>query len=296
MHQLRYFATVAELGNFTQAAAACCVSQPSLSQAVAKLERELGVTLIERLPRGLRLTEAGRRFRERAVQILRLADEASACAADDGDAGRLVLGAIPTVAPYLLPPVLSRFAAECPRARVELIEEPTPSLLERLAGGEVDLAVLSLPVRGEHLVTEPLLTEELLALLPAGHRLAAKARLTVADLADEPFALLHAAHCLSAAALSFCSRHAVAPLVTARIHQLATVQELVRLGRGVSLVPAMAASADGHPGRAYRRLAGDRPARTVALAYNELRYRSRLWERMAAALREVAVAPPSPDS
>jgi LysR family hydrogen peroxide-inducible transcriptional activator len=285
MHQLRYFARLAELGSFTRAAEACHVSQPSLSQQIAKLEKELGRPLFERLGRGARLTEAGRLFKEHVDQILSLLDDARASAADDPDAGRLVVAAIPTVAPYFLPPVLMRFAAECPRARIEVVEETTARILKLLADGEADIAVMALPFRGEAIHAEPLFTEELLAVVPATHPLARKPRLSLRDLAGEPFVLLYEAHCLTGNTLSFCNRHAVSPVVTARIHQLATVQELVRLGHGVSLAPRMAAAADGNPGRVYRSLSGDRPTRTVAMGWNGLRFRSKLFRRFIGALR-----------
>jgi LysR family hydrogen peroxide-inducible transcriptional activator len=272
MHQLRYFVKVAECGHFTRAAEACHVAQPSLSQQIAKLERELGQPLFDRLGRGVRLTEAGRLFKERADQILRLADDARACAADDADAGRLVVAAIPTVAPYFLPPLLTRFFAERPRARVEVMEETTARILALLAEGEIDLAVLALPVQGEHLETTTLFTEELMAMLPAGHPLADKPRLTLRDLAAEPFVLLHEAHCLTGTTLSFCSRLALAPVVTARMHQLSTVQELVRLGKT----------------RVYRSLTGDRPTRTLALAWNPLRFQSRLFKSFAKVAQALA--------
>jgi LysR family hydrogen peroxide-inducible transcriptional activator len=288
MHQLRYFVRLAEVGNFTQAAEDCAVSQPSLSQAIAKLERELGIPLVERLSRGLRLTEAGRRFLPRAEQILRLADEAQRVVAEEAEAGRLVIGAIPTVAPYLLPRALTAFQRALPRARVEVVELPTQDLLERLTAGELDLALLALPIAADALVVESLFREELLALLPARHPLATRPTLTLRDLASEPFVLLNEAHCLTGTTLSFCTRQEIRPVVTARMHQLATVQELVRLGQGVSLMPAMAAAQDVHPERAYRRLGPDAPTRTIAAAWNESRYRSRTWERWMQTLRDLS--------
>jgi LysR family hydrogen peroxide-inducible transcriptional activator len=182
-----------------------------------------------------------------------------------------------------------QFAAECPRARVEVVEETTNRILKLLADGEADIAVMALPFRGEGIHAEPLFTEELLAMLPATHALVAKRRLSLRDLASEPFVLLYEAHCLTGNTLSFCNRHAVSPVVTARIHQLATVQELVRLGHGVSLAPSMAARADGNPGRVYRSLSGDRPTRTVAMGWNRLRFQSKLFRRFVAALRKAAI-------
>jgi len=286
MHQLRYFAKVAELGNVTRAAEACHVSQPSLSQQIAKLERELGQPLLERLGRGVRLTEAGRLFRRYADQILSLAEDASTRVADTPDSGRLVLAAIPTIAPYFLPSVLTRFAKECPKAQIEIVEDTTGHILRLLAEGDADLAILALPVQAEHVHTRTLFTEELLAVLPNRHPLAKKPKLGLKDLAAEPFVVLNEAHCLTRNTMSFCERHAASPLITAKSHQLLTVLELVRLGLGVSLIPAMAVPKGRDEGRTYRSLAGDKPARTIALAWNRMHYQTQLFKRFVEFLAE----------
>lgn len=284
MHQLRYFAKVAELGNVTRAAEACFVSQPSLSQQIAKLERELGQPLFERLGRGVRLTEAGRLFRRYADQILSLTEDARTRVADDADSGHITLAAIPTIAPYFLPGVLTRFAKECPKARIEIVEETTANILRLLAEGDIDLAILALPIQAEYVHTKTLFTEELLAVLPAAHPLAKKAKVSLKDLVVEPFVVLNEAHCLTGTTMSFCARHAASPLVTAKSHQLLTVLELVRLGQGVSLVPAMAVPKGKDEGREYRSLAGDKPTRTIALAWNRMRYQTQLFKRFVAFL------------
>src|SRR5688500_7354435 len=160
IHQLRYFTKVAELGNFTRAAEACFVSQPSLSQQIIKLEQELGQPLFERLGRTVRLTEAGKILKPRADQVLALLDDAKARITDDPAGGRLSIAAIPTVAPYFLPHVLQEFSNEHPRAHLEVIEEVTRDALHRCHAGEVDLALVALPVAGEHLHVEPLFREE----------------------------------------------------------------------------------------------------------------------------------------
>lgn len=279
MHQLRYFAKVADLGNVTRAAEACHVSQPSLSQQIAKLERELGQPLFERLGRGVRLTEAGKLFKRYSDQILSLTEDARTRVSDEPDSGRITLAAIPTVAPYYLPGILTRFAKECPRARVEIVEETTNNILRLLAEGDVDLAIVALPIQAEHVHTRTLFTEELLAVLPSRHPLAAKAKVGLKDLVLEPFVVLNEAHCLTGNTMSFCARHSASPLVTAKSHQLLTVLELVRLGQGVSLVPAMAVPKGRDEGRVYRSLAGDKPTRTIALAWNRMRYQTQLFKR-----------------
>lgn len=279
MHQLRYFAKVADLGNVTRAAEACHVSQPSLSQQIAKLERELGQPLFERLGRGVRLTEAGRMFKRYSDQILSLTEDARTRVSDEPDSGRITVAAIPTIAPYYLPGILTRFGKECPRARVEIVEETTGNILRLLAEGDVDLAILALPIQAEHVHTRTLFTEELLAVVPADHPLAKKPRVGLKDLVLEPFVVLNEAHCLTGATMSFCARHSASPLVTAKSHQLLTVLELVRLGQGVSLIPAMAVPKGRDDGREYRSLTGDKPTRTIALAWNRMRYQTQLFKR-----------------
>ncbi len=288
LHQLRYFAKVAELGHFTRAAEACGVSQPSISQAIAKLEEEVGKPLFERLGRGVRLTDAGVKLRDRASHIVRLVDEARATLTNAPDAGRVVVAAIPTVAPYLLPQVLTTFANDCPESEVEVIEETTERAVGRVAAGEADLLVAAMPIRHDGLHVEPLLTEELLAVMPAGHPLASKPRVTLKELSAERFVLLNEAHCLTDTALAFCTRRHTAPVVTSRIHQLATVLELVKLGHGVSLIPQMAAATDPSKHRVYRPIAGEKPTRTLALAWSTRRYHSPLFGRFVAALRKTA--------
>jgi LysR family hydrogen peroxide-inducible transcriptional activator len=286
MHQLRYFAKVAELGNVTRAAEACHVSQPSLSQQIVKLERELGQPLFERLGRGVRLTEAGRRFKLYADQILSLTEDACTHVADSPDSGRIVLAAIPTIAPYFLPVVLTRFAKACPKAQIEIVEDTTGNILRLLAQGDVDLAILALPIQAEHVHTKTLFTEELLAVLPSNHPLAKKPKVGLKDLVTEPFVVLNEAHCLTRNTMSFCERHAASPLVTAKGHQLLTVLELVRLGQGVSLIPAMAVPTGRDEGREYRSISGDKPSRTIALAWNRMHYQTQLFKRFVQFLSE----------
>ncbi|HTN74638.1 MAG TPA: LysR family transcriptional regulator [Pirellulaceae bacterium] len=279
LQQLRYFAKAAELGNFTRAAEACLVSQPSLSQQIIKLEQELGQPLFERLGRQVRLTEAGKLLKERVDQVLTLLDDAQARISDHPDEGRLVIAAIPSIAPYYLPGVLEGFRRTCPGAQLEVVEDVTQNSLRKLAEGEIDLAILALPVHGTHLHAESLFTEELLVVLPTGHPLAEKPRLALKDLSEEPFVLLNDSHCLTQSTLSFCQQKKFQPIVTSRISQLATLQELVTLGQGISLIPEMARRLDTSPTRVYRSLAGTKPTRTIALVWHQYRFQTQLFKR-----------------
>jgi LysR family transcriptional regulator, hydrogen peroxide-inducible genes activator len=288
IQQIRYFVKLAELGNFTRAAEACGVSQPSLSQQVSKLELELGQPLVERLGRGTRLTGAGVRFKERADQIIRLVDDAAASVIDEPDAGHLTLAGIPTIAPFFLPAVLDKLARLYPKAQLTIREETTQETLHLLAEGEIDLAVLAMPIKQENLHVESIFTEELKVVMNKSHPLADKPKIGFKDLASERFVLLHEAHCLTGTTMAFCQRHAFSPLVTARIHQLTMVQELVRLGHGISMIPEMAAKADSSPDRVYRSLTGDKPTRTIALAWNRMRFQTKLFVNVVNHLRAAA--------
>ncbi|HEY8503824.1 MAG TPA: LysR substrate-binding domain-containing protein [Gemmataceae bacterium] len=290
LHQLRYFAAVAELGNFTRAAEKCFVAQPSLSQQVIKLERELGAPLFERLGRRVKLTDAGRALYRQAVAILAAVEEAKRRVADGADPahGRLAVGAIPTVAPYLLPPLLQGFLARFPGAEVMVYEDLTEHTVRRCVQGELDVGLLALPVRHERLASETLYSEELLLAVPAGHPLARKRRVTMADVGRERFILLDETHCLGEQIVRFCAERACLPAVSCHSAQLLTVQELVGLGHGVSLIPEMAAAADRDARRVYRSLSGARPRRTLAAVWHKHAYHGPLVRHFLAALREHA--------
>lgn len=289
LQQLRYFAKAAELSNFSRAAEACLVSQPSLSQQIIKLENELGQPLFERLGRHVRLTEAGHLLKERVDQVMALLDDAKSRISDDPDSGRLTIAAIPSIAPYYIPGVLEGFRHSAPQVQLEVVEDVTQVSLRRLQDGEVDLAILALPISGSALHVEPLFTEELLVVLPMSHALADKSRLTLKDLSEEPFLLLNDSHCLTHNALSFCERKNFQPLITSRISQLTTLQELVALGHGISLIPHMARDLDTNPTRVYRSLTGEKPTRTVVMVWNKHRFQSRVFQRFVAWMKKTQV-------
>jgi LysR family hydrogen peroxide-inducible transcriptional activator len=286
--QLRYFAKAAELGNFTRAAEACLISQPSLSQQILKLENEIGQPLFDRVGRTVRLTDAGRRLKERVDQAIKLLDDAKSQLRDETDSGRLVVAAIPTIAPYVLPRMVGEFIQKCPRAQIDIVEDVTAGIIDRCHRGEVDLALVALPISGETLRITPLFSEELLLAMCAEHPLARKPRITLRDVRDEPFVLLADAHCLSGNALSFCHSRGFQPILTSRVNQIPTVLELVALGHGVSLIPAMARAADTSAARCYRSFSGEKPTRTIGMIWNEYRFQTKLFRQFAKFVTERA--------
>ena len=274
--QLRYFLRIAEMSNFTRAAKDLGISQPALSRSIQRLEDELGQPVFERQAKQLSLTEAGTLLQGRAQQILSIIDDTKAEICDDGQSGRLRIGAIPTIAPYFLPDVLRQFSKEFPKANVIVQENTTDELLKSCAQGEIDLAILALPLPAKYLDIEELFTEELLLVLPADHPLVTKKKIRVEDIERCPFILLGEAHCLSNNIATFCRQRSFQPVAVERTSQLAMVQELVSLSHGVSIIPAMARKLDQSKRRVYRSFSGQKPMRTIAVVWNPYRFQSRL--------------------
>lgn len=287
MHQLRYFVAVVEAGNFTRAAQACFVSQPSLSQQIAKLEAEVGRRLLDRLGRRVRLTDAGRQLLDSARAVLATVEDAKQRLADDGNlaGARMALGAIPTIAPYLLPAILQRFTKRHPGVELTVHEDITRNLMGSVLAGELDLAVMALPIADDRLESEELWTEPLLLALPRAHRLARKRLITMDELRDARFLVLAEMHCLGEQVLSYCRAHACQPRVACKSAQIATMQALIAQGLGISLLPEMATRQRANKGIVYRRLAGPGPSRTLAVIWRKHRYHSVAAERFLDVLR-----------
>lgn len=267
LHQLRYFVAVADTGSFTQAAERCSVSQPSLSQAVRKLEAELEQTLFERLPRGARLTAAGWALYDRAVGILADLEQARHAVRDASAAGRdpLAFGVIPTVAPYLLPVLLQAFRGAWPNTPFVVHEDMTAGLLDCTRNGRIELALAALPLDDPQLTVLPLHREPLRAALPASHPLAARSRVELSDLEGDAFLYLTEGHCLGEAVDVYFADQVFKPRIQARLTQMTTVKQLVACNYGVAILPAMACHEDSSSGRCYLELGPGRPSRTLAL-------------------------------
>ena len=288
MHQLRYFVAVAQTNSFSRAAEACFVSQPSLSQQIAKLEAQVGHRLLDRLGRRVQLTDAGRQLLDSAMAILATVEDAKRRLQDDANlAGcRLTLGAIPTIAPYLLPVLLQRFERRHAGVELTVHEDVTRNLIGAVISGELDLAVMALPFEDERLAFEQLWTESLLLALPRGHRLARKKQVNMDEIREERFLLLTEMHCLGEQVLSYCRAHECQPHIACRSAQIATMQALIEQGLGVTLLPEMATRNQTKKSIVYRRLAGHCPSRTVTVIWRKHRYHSIAAERFLDVLRE----------
>lgn len=265
-HQLRYVCAIAETGSFSRAAERCQVAQPSLSQQVLKLEEDLGTKLFDRLGRSVRLTEAGRAFLPHARSILSQMETARSSVADKRAdiRGSVAVGVIPTIAPYLMPRYTAAFAKKYPEAKLRIVEETTPVLVESLRNLSIDLAILALPLRHKDLELFPLRTEPLFAVLPKDHPRAAAESLALKDLRGESFVMLRDGHCFRDLSITACTHARITPNIAFESGQFSSLFGMVAAGVGVSLVPEMAI--DRNTGCRYVRLSDPRATRTIVAA------------------------------
>ena len=264
IHQLRYFCAVADTASFSRAAEKCHVSQPSLSQQILKLESELGGRLFDRLGRSVRLTDLGEAFLPRARSVLHELSSAKDELTErlQSESGPVVIGAIPTIAPYWLASRLATFSRKFPKVHLTIAEEITPVLLDRLRAGSVDLAVLALPIRGHEFDAHSLFTERLFAALPKTHKLARRPSLQLAELRRDPFLFLRDGHCFRDSAVAACNRARLDPRIVFESGHLSSLLAMVGAGMGVSLVPEMAVD-KSRPCR-FVRIADPQAQRTIA--------------------------------
>ncbi len=270
LRDLEYLVAVADHRHFGRAAQACFVSQPTLSTQIRKLESDLGVELIERNPRSITLTEAGRAVVDHARAALAEADEIRAIArqAVDPEAGSLRVGIFPTLAPYLLPHVVPAINERFPRLELLLIEDKTDALVARLSDGTLDAGMFAQPVHAGNFHVEPLFDEEFVLAAPESHPLVADASPVSADaLAGEDLLLLEEGHCLRDQALEVCRLTGAAERRGFRATSLSTLAQMVSAGVGVTLLPELAVRppVPENPRIELRRFTPPVPHRSIAL-------------------------------
>lgn len=288
IHQLRYVVAVAEEGSFSHAAEREHIAQPSLSQQIQKLEAELDQQLFDRLPRAVVLTEAGRTFLVYARQILaEIADaRRSVTALGQEVAGRLAVGAVPSIALYVLPRLIRQFQQRYPKVTFELFEDTTDKLAQRLENGTLDVVLASSGDESSALERHPLGREPLLLLVPEKHRLARQKMIHWSDLAQEKFLLLHPVHSLATKVRQLLVENGLSPEVVLQGAQLVTIATMVAAGLGVTVVPAMMTATEFTRGCVAVPFAPPVPMRELTLLRNPLRFES----KAAAAFRVEAAA------
>lgn len=272
LRQLRYFEALARHGHFRRAAEACGISQPALSMQIKELEQEAGTELFERSARQVRLTSFGEEFAPRIRDILRSIDELGdlARASRDRLMGRLRIGVIPTVAPYLLPSLLGSLSRQHEGLDIHVRETQTPRLLQELEDGRLDTAIVALPVSEPALIEIPLFTESFVLIRPRAD--AGKPIPDPEELREMRLLLLEEGHCFRDQALSFCNvdMRATPPRDFLEASSLSTLVQMVDAGIGVTLLPEMAVAVETRSASvAVTRFGNPQPSRTIGMVWRK---------------------------
>lgn len=291
LKQLRYVEALSRHGHFGRAAEACAISQPALSMQIRELEAALGTPLFERGARQMRLTGFGAEFVTRAREILRAVDELGdlARAAEGRLAGRLRIGVIPTVAPYLLPTIIGTLSQSSSALDLHLRETVTPRLIRELAEGRLDTAIVALPVSEPAFTEMALFSETFMLVRPAGD--ADKPVPNREGLREMRLLLLEEGHCFREQALSFCNLGATPPREILDGSSLSTLVQMVGAGVGVTLIPEMAVPVETKAAPVtVARFRDPQPRRTIGMIWRKTSPLSRQLLQVADVVRRSAEA------
>lgn len=286
LRQLRYFASLARHRHFGRAADDCAVTQPALSMQVRELEREIGAQLVERRPGEVALTGAGIEVAQRAERILAAArDLVDFARHREILAGSLKLGIIPTLAPYLLPRLLPRLQQDYPSLRLDVRETQTAALIGELVAGDLDCALLALPIEHADIETAALFKDRFLLAAPADEPMPRRA-LKAEEVDQRRLMLLEEGHCLRDQALAFCATERRDSAAALGSTSLATVMQMVANGYGVTLLPEIAAKLEARDKRVtLKRFRAPEPGRTIGLAWRKTSPRRRDFEALGEAVK-----------
>src|SRR3984957_4987920 len=270
LRQLRYFDALARQGHFGRAAETCAISQPALSMQIKEMEEALGGMLLERSARQVALTRFGEEITERVRDILRSVDELGdfARASRDRLSGRLRIGMIPTIAPYLLPKIIGNLTRLHPELDIPVRETLTPKLIQELAEGRLDTAIVALPGSEPSLTEVALFAENFLLVRPGedegtpvpGSKALREMRLL----------LLEEGHCFRDQALSFCNMQSSLPREVLDASSLSTLVQMVGAGMGVTLIPEMAVAVETRSASvSVARFKDPQPSRTIGMIWRK---------------------------
>ena len=269
IQQLRYMVALAQELHFQRAAQKTHVAQPSLSQAIKKLESELGVPLFERSPRKVRLTAEGEKFLSVSLTVLghlqKVTEEFREMSQEVR--GTLRVGVIPTICPYLMPRVITQLKKTAPHLTLELSEETTSILVEQIKEGKLDLGVLALPVAEKGLAEKALHREVFYLAVARNHPLAARRTVSRKDIVNEKILVLKEGHCFGHQILEFCKMSRQDTQVIFQGSSLTSVMKLAALGEGITLVPEMAVHPKDFPDLKFIPFAPPPPSREIGILW-----------------------------
>ena len=268
--QLRYLDAISRFGHFGKAAAHCAVTQPALSMQIQEMERDLGVQLVERRPKGASLTDAGREIARRGDRILKEVRDIADYARQAGKpfAAPIKLGVIPTVAPYVLPPLLPLLRAKYPQLDLHVRETHTQQLIAELIDGTLDLLLLALPVEHPDVETVKLIEDRFLLALPPDREVHGRIRATADLIKNDRLLLLEEGHCLRDQAQAFCQLRKVDSIDTFGASSLSTIVQMVANGMGLTFLPEISVALETmHSKIRVMRFTDPEPKRVLGLAW-----------------------------
>lgn len=288
LRDLSYLVAVADLRSFVQAAKQCCISQPTLSTQIKKLEDTLGVKVFERSNKKVMPTELGEKIVASARRILHEVEHIKELAdnAQDPMAGNFRLGAFPTLSTYVFPDLVPMIKQTLPNLRLILIEEKTDQLITQLKHGKIDAALLALPIHEDTLETITLFEDVFMLAVASDNPLAQKATIEEADLYHHQMLLLEEGHCLRGQALQICQLNNIEEQQDVRATGLETLRQMVRAGTGITFMPKIAIH-EPEDGICYIPFVEPAPTRTIGLVWRKTSVRKQLMETFTHLITEI---------
>ncbi len=284
--EMSYVVAVADLRNFSLAAKQCHVSQPTLSVQIRKLEESLEVKIFERDNKHVMVTEEGRAVIESARRILQEVETIKEIAERSRNpfAGKFRLGAFPTLSTYIFPNIVPQIKELMPDLRLILIEEKTSALIDRLHKGEIDAALLAMPVHEDFFEIKELFDDRFFLAVPSDHPLIQNTEIDMEELAQYPLLLLEEGHCLRDNALEVCQQHNIPEEQDFRATGLETLRQMVKAGTGITLMPEIAIN---YPemGIHYIPFKDPAPHRTIGLVYRKISTKKEILHKVEGLLK-----------
>ena len=279
IRDLKYIVEVAREKNFSRASSKVFVSQPALSMQIRKLEEDLGVEIFERSKQNFLITSIGAEIIKKAEIILQECEEIKLLAKNSKDPyrGEIKIGAFPTIASYFLPKFVKNIRKKFPHLKIFLIEEKSEDLILKLKNAQLDLCLLTLPIKDENLISKKIFSEEFLLATPLDHKLAKKSKINIKELQNQELMLLEDGHCLRDQALEICSMINAFEKKDFKASSLETLRQMVACGNGITLIPQIAVRNDDRI--AYVKII-NAPSRTIGITYRKSSVQKKLIEEI----------------
>lgn len=280
LQDLRYFVSVSKHLHFSKAAKECNISQPTLSAQIKKLERTLGINLFERDNKNVRLSDAGTEVLYHAKIIMQEQQSILSIGQQFQDplSGTLKLGVIPTIAPYLIPKLMPYLKRWLKKARIHLIEEQTNTLVKHLQNGDIDAAILALPIEAPNLIQKEFFKEEFQLAVHPSHPLGKRKRIHTNILNNEKLLLLEDGHCFRDQVLEVCYSSGAKENSEFRATSLETLRQMVKSNAGTTLIPKMAVTEKSSKTINYIKFYNPKPKRSIGIIWRENSVKGKMFE------------------